>query len=318
MGEPLEILAIGETMVMVSPTTGRLTADGQYILRPGGAESNVAAHLARMGHQAGWASILGADPLGDIVVTSLAADGVDTCSVERDPERPTAVYFKDPTTTGTSVYYYRSGSAAARMSIDYLSRWTARTPRVVHLSGITPALSASCRDMVRSIVNDRPFGGSVISFDINHRASLWDGEAGAELLALARASDVVFVGRDEAETIWGTTDVESVRELIPEPPHLIVKDGAHEAVSFTPEGVFRAPARAVEVVDVVGAGDGFAAGWLSGLLQGTSEAVRLRMGHGVASRVILSTTDAAELPRAPRLAQEASLLTSTLSAPPRS
>jgi 2-dehydro-3-deoxygluconokinase len=316
MPEPLELLAIGETMVMVSPTTGRLTGDGTYLLRPGGAESNVAAHLAKMGHRAGWASILGADPLGDIVLDSLNADGVDTTSVTRNSERPTAVYFKDPTTTGTAVYYYRNGSAASLMSPWDLPRWTIRAPKVVHLSGITPALSDSCRDLMRSIIKERPFGRSLVSFDVNHRASLWNGEAEAELLELARASDVVFVGRDEATSIWGTTSAESVRDLIPEPLHLIVKDGAHEAVSFTPEGVFREPAHTVEIVDVVGAGDGFAAGWLSGMLQGMNEPARLRMGHGVASRVVQSPTDSAELPPAPRLAAEASLLTSTLSAPP--
>jgi 2-dehydro-3-deoxygluconokinase len=316
MSEPLELLAIGETMVMVSPTAGRLTTDGTYLLRPGGAESNVAAHLARMGHQAGWASILGTDPLGDIIIDTLTADGVDTTSVARDPGRPTAVYFKDPTTTGTAVYYYRTGSAASLMSPGELPGWTARSPRVVHLSGITPALSGSCRDLVRSIINERPFGRSLISFDVNHRASLWNGEAAAELLELARASDVVFVGRDEAESIWETTSAESVRDLMPEPLYLIVKDSAQEAVSFTPEGVFREPARTVDVVDVVGAGDGFAAGWLSGMLQGTSQPVRLRMGHGVASRVVQSPTDSADLPLAAQLAAEASALTSTLSAPP--
>jgi 2-dehydro-3-deoxygluconokinase len=202
------------------------------------------------------------------------------------------------------------------MSPGELPGWTARSPRVVHLSGITPALSGSCRDLVRSIINERPFGRSLISFDVNHRASLWNGEAAAELLELARASDVVFVGRDEAESIWETTSAESVRDLMPEPLYLIVKDSAQEAVSFTPEGVFREPARTVDVVDVVGAGDGFAAGWLSGMLQGTSQPVRLRMGHGVASRVVQSPTDSADLPLAAQLAAEASALTSTLSAPP--
>ncbi|MDP9936803.1 2-dehydro-3-deoxygluconokinase [Paenarthrobacter nicotinovorans] len=318
MADNLELLAIGETMVMVSPITGRLTADGTYLLQPGGAESNVAAHLARVGHRAGWASVLGSDPLGDIVLEALNTDGVDTESVARDPERPTAVYFKDPTSTGTTVYYYRSGSAASGMSRLDAQRWAARKPGIVHLSGITPALSDSCRDMVRHIVHERPFGDAVICFDINHRASLWNGEAADELLSLARSSDIVFVGRDEAESIWETSTAESVRALVPEPPHLIVKDGSHEAVSFTPDGLFREPARAVDVVDVVGAGDGFAAGWLSGMLQGQGEAVRLRMGHGVASRVVQSPTDGAELPSAADLAAEASSLTSTLSGPPRS
>ncbi|NWL10333.1 2-keto-3-deoxygluconate kinase [Paenarthrobacter nitroguajacolicus] len=313
MAETLDILAVGETMVMVSPTGGgRLDGSSTFVLQPGGAESNVAAHLGRLGHKAGWASILGEDPLGDLILDSLTADGVDIRNVARDARHPTAVYFKDPTVVSTSVYYYRSGSAASHMSVDDLSRWVASTPKLVHLSGITPALSESCLRLSKAIVHDRPFGKALISFDINHRERLWNGDAATELLALARASDIVFVGRDEAENVWGTKDAESIKELIPEPSYLIVKDGSHEAVSFTPSGVFREPARAVDVVDVVGAGDGFAAGWLSGLMHDRSEPVRLRMGHGVASRVVQSPTDSADLPPAAQLAQEASNLTAPL------
>ncbi|MDT0196753.1 sugar kinase [Arthrobacter sp. AB6] len=317
MPENLELLAIGETMVMVSPEQGgRLAGHGTYILRPGGAESNVASHLAKMGHHVGWASVLGSDPLGDIIIDTLNSDGVDTASVMRHPDRPTAVYFKDPTGTETTVYYYRKGSAASSMSVQDVPAWLRRAPRIVHLSGITPALSESCRALTRHIIFDRPFGDALISFDVNHRASLWGGQGGDELLDLAQASDIVFVGRDEAERIWGTTNAESVRSLIGRPGHLIVKDGAHEAVGFTPEGTFREPALKVEVVDVVGAGDGYAAGWLSGMLQNVPQDVRLRMGHSVASRVILSTSDAADLPSAQELAGDTNQPGSTLTAPP--
>jgi 2-dehydro-3-deoxygluconokinase len=294
-----DVLAIGETMVMVTPehAGGRLTGDGTYLLRPGGAESNVAALLAELGHAASWAGALGADRLGDIVIDALAGRGVGTELVRRDPDRPTAVYFKDPAPEGTRVHYYRAGSAASAMAPGDVAAWRARPARLVHLSGITAALSPSCAELMRRLVHDRPLGAGPLSFDVNHRPVLWRrADAARELLTLAQASDVVFVGRDEAEGLWGTPDAESVRRLIDRPAHLVVKDAAAEAVAFTPDGTFREPARAVDVVDPVGAGDAFAAGWLSGLLHAHDEPTRLRLGHYVASRVLASSSDFARVP----------------------
>ncbi|MDT0318802.1 sugar kinase [Streptomyces millisiae] len=298
-----DVLTIGETMAMVTPEAGgRLDADSTYLLRPGGAESNVAASLAQLGHRAHWASALGADRLGDLVTTVLAGHGVDTSLVRRDPGRPTGVYFKDPTPEGTRVSYYRSGSAAAGLGPADVAAWTAAVrPRVVHLSGILPALSPSCAALARHIVVDRPWGDAPVSFDVNHRPVLWSGQpAGAAetLLELAQRSDIVFVGRDEAEALWGTTDAESVRALVDGPERLVVKDAAVEAVAFTGGRVTRVPSRRVRVVDAVGAGDAFAAGWLSGWLTGHRETLCLGLGHYAAAQVLASASDLAELPRA--------------------
>ncbi|MFJ2171952.1 sugar kinase [Streptomyces sp. NPDC087851] len=297
---PLDLLAIGETMVMVTPRHGGgLSADNTFVLRPGGAESNVAALMARLGHATAWAGAVGTDPFGDLITDTLRAQGVDVGLVRRDALRPTAVYFKHPTAEGTQVFYYRTGSAATAMHTGDITAWRARPARVTHLSGITAALSGQSLDLVRHLVSDRPLGPGTLSFDVNHRPVLWGaGRGAAELLDLARRSDIVFVGRDEAQALWGTSDASSVRALLPEPAHLIVKDAAVEAVAFTPEGVFRAPARTVEVVDAVGAGDAFAAGWLSGLLDGRDQETRLRLGHYAAAQVLLSPSDHAELPPA--------------------
>jgi 2-dehydro-3-deoxygluconokinase len=297
---PADVLAIGETMVMVTPTAGgRLDADSSFILRPGGAEANVAALLAQLGHTTAWAGAVGRDPLGDLVVDSLRARGVDVGLVHRDDERPTAVYFKDPTASGTSVYYYRSGSAASAMTAADVAGWAARPVRVTHISGITAAISPQCLELTRHVVFDRPLRPSVVSFDVNHRPRLWNGaDAASVLLELARRADIVFVGRDEAAALWGTTDAESVRELLDGPTYLIVKDAAIEAVGFTPTGVHRAPSLPVKVLDAVGAGDAFAAGWLSGFLDGRDEVTRLRLGHYAASRVLMSPADLADLPPA--------------------
>ncbi|NIH78877.1 sugar kinase [Amycolatopsis viridis] len=291
----MDVLAVGETMVVVTPEAGgRLASGSRYLLRPGGAESNVAALLARLGHKAAWASALGADPLGDLVLDDLGRHGVDVSLVRRDGQRPTAVYFKDPTPAGTRVYYYRGGSAASAISLADIAHWSAQPARLVHVSGITAALSEQTREATRALVR----GSGLVSFDVNHRPQLWHGDAPEVLLDLAQDSDIVFVGRDEAEALWGTTDAESVRALLDRPRYLVVKDAAIEAVSFTPTGVHRVPSAEVDVVDVVGAGDAFAAGWLSGFLDDRDETTRLRLGHYAAARVLESPSDFADLPPA--------------------
>lgn len=293
----LEALCLGETMVQVTPQPGgHLDRASEFVLRPAGAESNVAAHLAALGHRAGWASRVGADPLGELLTEEMAEAGVDLEFIARDPQLPTGVMFKNPHPVGTSVYYYRAGSAASAMDPSFAAVIAAAAPEVLHLSGITPALSSGCRDLVEHLILDRPCPGTTVSFDVNHRPKLWDRDAGPELLRLAKAADVVFVGLDEAERLWGTATAEDVRKLIGDPVRVVVKDGANEAVCFDADGVWREPAPEVEVVEPVGAGDAFAAGWLSGMLRGFNHAVRLRLGHLAAGAVLGTMSDQADLP----------------------
>ncbi|MBA8829028.1 sugar kinase [Alpinimonas psychrophila] len=289
-----EVLCIGETMVMVTPISGgHLDGDSQYILRPGGAESNVALILAALGHDVAWAGYLGADPFGAIICSELRAASVDISAVIRTSDFPTGVYFKDPHPEGTSVYYYRAGSAASTMGPGSFSELHGTTPRAIHLSGITAAISVSCRELLNEFIFNRVLGEALVSFDVNHRPALWgDRDPAFELLELAQASDVVFVGLDEASALWGVSSAEEVREVIDKPSTLVVKDGGIEAVSFSPDEVARVPAKRVKILDPVGAGDAFAAGWLSGMLRGSNAVERLSLGHLAASRVLASTTDA--------------------------
>lgn len=297
MSERIDVLAIGETMAMVTPVAGgRLDGRSGLVLHPGGAESNVAASLAQFGADVAWASAVGSDALGDMVVRTVASHGVDVKQVVRDPDAPTGVYFKDPTPAGTEVLYYRSGSAASAMGMERLAEWTPLRPRVVHVSGITPALSPSCADLIHAIVVERVFGDAVVSFDVNHRPALWQEPAGATLLALAANADIVFVGRDEAERVWGEQKADDVRALLPDVRHLVVKDGHVEAVSYSSEGRVSVPSHDVEVVDPVGAGDAFAAGWLMAHLRGADEHTKLALGHWTAAQVLRHPGDLAPLP----------------------
>jgi 2-dehydro-3-deoxygluconokinase len=288
-----DVVAIGETMVALVPQDGGpLTDAAGLAVHVGGAESNVAAYLAALGHRASWVSRLGDDPFGDLVLRRLTAAGVDTTAVERVPGGRTGLYLKDPGAAGTTVHYYRDGSPARALSPDLLRHPAVTGARVLHLSGITAALSGTALDLVRTAVRTPRPPGRTLSFDVNHRAKLWPAQTAAPVLAeLAGAADTVFVGLDEAAALWGCATPQDVRDLLPGAGTVVVKDGAVGAHALGARGTVFVPAPRVAVVEPVGAGDAFAAGYLAGLLDGADERTRLRYGHLVAATALGTAGD---------------------------
>ena len=281
-------------MALVAPAAAQpLEAAGDFRIDAGGAEANVASHLAALGRRAAWAGAVGDDALGRRLVRQVADRGVDTSRVVIDRTSPTGVYFKDP---GAGVHYYRRGSAASRLGPGFAAELGLDGVRVLHLSGITPALSPSCDALVDALVDAAHAARAAVTFDVNHRAALWPSTdaAARRLRALAARADVVFVGRDEAEALWGAAAAEDVRAMLPEPAHVVVKDGAVGATEFHADGAEHVPALAVELVEAVGAGDAFAAGWLDAWLGGAPAEKRLRAGH---ERAVLVLADTADFPR---------------------
>lgn len=285
-----EVIAIGETMVLITPTVAEpLETAELFRLETGGAESNVAVHLSALGHHAAWAGHLGADPFGRRIERQLRERGIDTSLVKFSADAPTGFYFKDP---GNGVIYYRAGSAASAMTPDDLADVPFEQAALTHISGITPSLSPSCSALIDSVLDRAQHSDTVVSFDVNYRAALWPVEKAAPtLLALARRADIVLVGLDEAEVLWGTTTPDQVRALLEAPDILVIKDGDVGATEFSAEGTVFVPAHTVDVVEAVGAGDAFAAGYLSGYLTGLTPEQRLGLGHDRAALVLQSTTD---------------------------
>lgn len=314
----VDVVALGESMVTFLPTRpGRLADVPSFDRGIGGAESNVACGLAAAGHAVRWVSRVGADGFGDHLVEAIGAYGVDVASVGRDPSRPTGVYFRtagDRAGADHEVAYYRAGSAASAMSTATVELAAVRAGRVLHLSGITAALSPQCRELLWELTGPGP-GRPLVSFDVNHRTGLWPTADGPRvLLELAHRADLVFVGEDEAEEAWGVTGGPSaIRDVLPEPQVLVVKEGGRGATAFvssagargpaaptrrgrtcqgpTPpgpadsRGVF-VPALTVDVVATTGAGDAFAAGFLSATLRGLPLRDRLRHGHLMAAAAL--------------------------------
>ncbi|MFJ1783640.1 sugar kinase [Streptomyces anulatus] len=327
-----DVVCLGESMVTFLPSQpGRLADVPSFGRGIGGAESNVACALAAAGHRAAWVGRVGADGFGDHLVETIASYGVDTSAVRRDPVRPTGIYFRTATDRGTDTHevaYYRAGSAASAMSPDNVPYEDLLAGRVLHLSGITAALSADCLALLRDLTAPRP-GRPLVSFDVNHRPHLWrGGDADASvLLELARRADLVFVGEDEAEEAWGIVGPEAIRAALPEPAVVVVKRGSAGAtvfsglrpgarsssaggagnaaaagssgaggVEFDPDTVTLVPALRVDVVAAVGAGDAFAAGFLSATLRGLPVRERVRHGHLMAAAVLTVPGDLTDPP----------------------
>ncbi|MFF7773303.1 sugar kinase [Streptomyces tanashiensis] len=311
-----DVVCLGESMVTFLPSRpGRLADVPSFTRAIGGAESNVACSLAAAGHRVRWVGRVGRDGFGDHLVDTIGGHGVDVTAVGRDPHRPTGVYFRtdeDRATDAHEVVYYRAGSAASAMSPATVPYDSVAGARILHVTGITAALSSDCLALMRELTAPRP-GRPLVSFDVNHRPGLWrDGGAPSVLLDLARRADVVFVGADEAERLWGVGDPAAIRAVLAEPAVLVVKRGGEGAVAFercgpvpgvgpaaatgTDTGT-HTPAPRVTVVSPVGAGDAFAAGFLSGTLRGLGMTARLRHGHLVAAAVLTVPGDLAAPPR---------------------
>ncbi|MFJ3893485.1 sugar kinase [Streptomyces sp. NPDC090083] len=296
----VDVVALGESMVTFLPSRpGRLADVPSFDRAIGGAESNVACALAAAGHTVRWISRVGSDGFGDHLVETIGGYGVDVSAVRRDPARPTGIYFRtagDRATDAHEVAYYRAGSAASAMAPGNVDLAAVRAGRVLHLSGITPMLSDDCLGLVRELTALRA-GRPLISFDVNHRPALGRRSDGPTvLLELARDADLVFVGEDEAADVWGLVGPDAVRAAFPDPETLVVKQGGRGATVFHRGDTVFVPAPHVDVVAAVGAGDAFAAGFLSATLRGLPVRDRLRHGHLTAAAALTVPGDLAAPP----------------------
>jgi 2-dehydro-3-deoxygluconokinase len=297
-------VCLGEAMIMLAAETGAPLEDVETFRRSvGGAECNVAGGLAALGIPTGWISRVGADGFGRHVLRDLENRGVEVGGVEDDPIRPTGLYVKHTINGRTRMHYYRSGSAAAAMDADFLDRPAVRNRLVgaelVHTTGITAAISTTAAELLDRLAALRDTLGFTLSVDLNWRPALWRDADTASLWRLLRAADVVLIGADEAIVFAGTSDPAELRELFGPRATIVVKSDAHVALALEPGGRrTEVPALTVDVVEPVGAGDAFAAGYLAGTLQGLPMEQRLRLGHLSAAAVLAVPDDHATPPDA--------------------
>lgn len=275
-----DLLTFGETMVRMAVAGGRRLEDAeQFDVSIGGAESNVAVALARLGRRASWLSALPANPLGRKIDGTLRRHGVDTGNVIWKRDARAGLYFLDAGAPPrpTRVVYDRANSAVAGLTPGEVDPAIAARSRLLHLTGITPALSASCAEICLNLADAARAAGTPVIVDVNYRSLLWSSEQAASgLQPLLDRADILFCGAGDAATIWNLT---GQPEAIASGLHdrsaagLVIvtlgSEGAYAALRDGPSA--RQPAIPVEIIDPVGAGDAFAAGFLHHWLDGTAD-----------------------------------------------
>lgn len=276
----IDVLTIGESLgLLTSETPGRLAHVRGMTLGFGGAESNVAIGVVRLGGSAAWAGRLGADGVGDLILRELRAEGVDAHAAI-DTEAATAVMLKErPRPGATRVTYYRSVQSGSRLAPSDIADGLVERARILHVTGISAGLGDGPLRAIHAAIDRAHAAGAFVSFDVNHRSALWrDGRSPGEAYrALAARADIVFAGDDEAALVTGETDpgaqLDALRALGAQTA--VVKLGAEGAVASVGGEVLRRDALRVDVVDTVGAGDAFVAGWLAETARGADPAQRI-------------------------------------------
>jgi 2-dehydro-3-deoxygluconokinase len=305
------LITLGETMAkLVGAAVGPLRHARTLSLGVAGAESNVAIGVRRLSMPAMWIGRVGDDELGRLVASTLRSEGVETVAVS-DPGAPTGLMLAERRSADLRrVAYYRAGSAGSRLCADDVPLAAVRAAGLLHVTGITAALSHSANDAVQAAVHTARAAGVPVSLDANYRAALWTrADAARALRPLAEQADIIFAGLDEARLLIDEASADrAARELASlGAGTAIVTLGASGAIACVDGDLIRAPAVPVTAIDPIGAGDGFVSGYLAGLLDGLSTEACLNLAvrsgafavtvegdwEGLPSRAELALLDAA-------------------------
>ncbi|ROM81708.1 2-dehydro-3-deoxygluconokinase [Pseudomonas brassicacearum] len=306
-----DVLSFGETMAMlVADQRGDLASVDQFHKRIAGADSNVAIGLSRLGFKVAWLSRVGADSLGRFVVQTLENEGLDCRHVAVDPERPTGFQFKSRTDDGSDpqVEYFRRSSAASQLSFASIAP-PLLGARHLHATGIVPALSLTAREMSFELMTRMREAGRSLSFDPNLRPSLWPSESMmiGEINRLAALAHWVLPGLSEGRLLTGYDEPADIAAFYLDQgaEAVVIKLGADGAYYRTPleQGVVPGVPVA-HVVDTVGAGDGFAVGLISALLEGHAITEAVQRANWIGSRAVQSRGDMEGLPTRAELLAE--------------
>ena len=304
----MDVLTFGETMIA-------LRADRPLALNPNitatiaGAESNVAIALARLGHNVQWAGRIGDDAGGELIRRTLRAESVGQDHVTTDPQRQTGILiFEQRLPDLTRVGYFRQNSAASVISFDDLSPALSKGPRILHMTGITSALSLSAEEAVLQAASSAHAAGATVVFDVNYRGKLWNRDLAAQTLRkLLPFVDIVIGSPDELTLLSdgsaGDDSSAAAKALISDGVReVVVKLGADGARLYNESGSVYSPAREVTAVDSVGAGDAFTAGYISGMLTSCPAEDRLFLANTLGAFAVASKGDWEGLPTLSELA----------------
>lgn len=289
------VVTLGESMALVrTAEIGTFRHAHALAFGIGGAESNVAIGLARLGVATSWLGRIGDDSLGERIVREIRGEGIDVRAIV-DTAAATGLMLKErPSATSTAVLYYRAGSAGSRLNVDDLPGGWVESASLLHITGITPLLSESARGALHGAIDRARESGATVSFDINYRSALASADvAGPVLRELAERSDIVFGGAEEFAILYpGSTAEEAAARLIDAGcATVVLKRGPDGASVFEAGAVTDGPGFTIDVVDTVGAGDAFVAGYLSARIAGLDLGETLRRANACGAMACLAPGD---------------------------
>jgi 2-dehydro-3-deoxygluconokinase len=296
--QKLDVITFGEAMAMfMANEQGPLHEVNQYTRGLAGAETNVAIGLARLGFESGWASKVGNDSFGKYIIQRLKEENVNIDHVLVDGNYPTGFQLKSKVIVGDpEVQYFRKGSAASHMGVNDFQKDYFLQACHMHMTGIPLALSYQMRDFAKYALEFMKENNKTVSFDPNLRPSLWKSkkEMINETNEIAYQTDYFLPGLAEGEILTGFTDPQDIASFyLDKGVKLVIiklgEDGAYYKTA-NDEGIVKG--YLVEnVVDTVGAGDGFAVGVLSGLLENSSVEIAVMKGNAIGSLAVQSPGD---------------------------
>jgi len=297
-----DVVTLGEVLaVFIAPDGSPLGRSDRFQLTVAGAESNVAVGLARLGHDVAFVGRVGDDALGRRALRELRAEGVDVDRVVVDTDRATAVLVRDAPTVGTTeVVYHRAGSAGSALRPADLDLTSIAGARLLHVTGITAAISSSAFEACVLAAETARASGTTVTFDPNVRRRIGTRDGWRTIVeTMTPLADVVLVGADDASYVLPDAERTAVATWFHRRgvDTVVWKDGAHGSAEIgAHDDVVEQPAVTVPVVDAVGAGDAFAAGWISGWLDGVDVRTRLLRAATSAASVVANVGDLPGLP----------------------
>lgn len=307
----MDMVTVGEAMALfIAGQPGALSRVTNFSRATAGAELNVAVGMARLGFRVGYISRVGRDSLGENLLAFMDAEGIDRQQVRIDDAHPTGFMLKSRESDGSDprIEYFRRGSAASHLGLADNPAAYCAASRHVHLTGISPALSDSLRELVFEMAAQARLAGRSVSFDPNLRPRLWPSQQSMMdcMNALAASADLVMPGLAEGQLLTGRQTAAQVADFYLErgASQVVIKLGAEGAYFADQESRGTAPGLLVpRVVDTVGAGDGFAVGVISALLEGRSLAEATARGNAIGARVVQFPGDCDGLPDRGQLAE---------------
>ncbi|RAP75514.1 sugar kinase [Paenibacillus montanisoli] len=295
-----ELLTFGETMALFMPQEHKSIENAATLeVSFGGAESNVAIGVARLGGSVGWFGAFGDDPLGRSILKRIRGEGVDVSRASLVEGAQTGMMFRETVAGKLTVHYFRKHSAASQMRPEHLDLDYIRGCKILHITGITPALSKNCRETIFAVVAAAKEAGVKICFDPNLRLKLWTIEEAREVvLPLAAQADYFLPGWDELRMLYDTDDFAAVKAELTKLSAISVIKGVGDTTVVLENGqASEVPFYPVErVVDTVGAGDAFCSGFLTGLQKGMTPLEAVRLGSISGALVVQMRGDWEALP----------------------